>query len=59
MAIIQGVYDNIEALKLAVEEQIKQQNSVGTDNLLRGIADNLESVCGNAKAFITEEKEEK
>ena len=54
----QEVYDLIEEAKTIVEAMVKEKNSVGMDNLLRGLVDKLEFQCGNARAFINEEKDE-
>ena len=56
--LIQQTYDAIEEAKTIVESMVKDKNSVGTDNLLRGFADKLEFACGNARAFIEDEKED-
>lgn len=56
--LIQETYDNIEEARKIVEEMVKENNSIGMDNLLRGLSDKLEFACGNARAFIEEEKEE-
>lgn len=56
---VQATYDAIEEAKTIIETMIKDKsNSVGMDNLLRGLADRLEFDCGNARAFIEEEKDE-
>lgn len=55
--VTQEVYDAIEEAKSIIEWMIKESNSVGMDNLLRGLADKLEFACGDARAFI-EEKDE-
>lgn len=57
-ALIQSTYDAIEEAKSIVEGMVKEKNSVGMDNLLRGLVDKLEFACGNARGFIEEEKEE-
>lgn len=61
--IISDLYDSVEVFKNALEIQIKAQNSIGTDNLLRGIADESENLCANIKAFMNfsenEEKQDK
>ena len=55
---IKRAYDAIEEAKTIIESMVKDDNSVGMDNLLRGMADKLEFACGNARAFIEEESEE-
>lgn len=56
--VVQETYDNIEKAKKLVESMIKEKNSPGMDNLLRWLVDKLEWACGNARAFIEEEKDE-
>lgn len=55
---IDDTYNTLEEAKVIIEARIKQKNSVWMDNLLRGLADELEWACGNAKAFIKEEEYE-
>lgn len=47
----------IEKAKETVEKMVKETNSVGLDNLLRGIVDELEGLHGNAQAFLAKEEE--
>ncbi len=56
--LVKQTYDNIEKAKASLEAMVKEKNSVGMDNLLRGLVDKLESECGNAKALLAEEQEE-
>ena len=55
---IQTTYDSLNKAKDILEGMVKEKNSVGMDNLLRSLLDELETACGNARAFINEEKEE-
>lgn len=52
------LYNAIEEAKNKLELYASMNNSVGTDNLLRGLIDDLEDLCGSARAFIKEEEEE-
>ena len=57
----EAVNDSVSALERAleiVEDMVSEKNTVGMDNLLRGLADELETHIGNARAFQEEEKEE-
>jgi hypothetical protein len=56
--VVQGTYDAIEEAEKIIETMTKQNNSIGMDNLLRGIADRLEGVCGDMRAFVSEEADE-
>jgi len=56
--LAQQAYDAIEEAKTIVESMVKDKNSVWMDNLLRWLADKLEFACGDARAFIEEEKED-
>lgn len=56
--LIQDTYNAIEEAKTIVYDMVKEDNSIGMDNLLRGLADKLEGACGNSRAFIKEEEEE-
>lgn len=51
-------YDATERVKTALEAAVKEKNSVGTDNLLRGLVDEAESLCGIAASIVEEEDEE-
>lgn len=51
-------YDALSETLSIVEDLIKEKNSVGMDNLLRGLADKLEGHIGDACAFLEEEAEE-
>lgn len=57
-AAIESTYSALEEAKSVLEAMVKEKNSVGTDNLLRGLLDRLETACGDARAFVTEEEEE-
>lgn len=49
------VYESIKGLKITINDYIIHNNeSIGTDNALRGIADKLEFMCNNAKSYIVE-----
>ena len=37
---------------------VEENNSVGMDNLLRGLIDSLEGKIGDCKAFLEEEAED-
>ena len=41
----QKTYDAIEDTKEILEAMIDKKNSVGMDNLLRGLVDKLDSAC--------------
>lgn len=51
-------YDALEKAKEIVGSMISKDNSIGMDNLLRGLYDKLETACGSAKSFIEEEEED-
>ena len=51
-------YDYLMSIKIILENMVKEKNSVGMDNLLRGKLDELEWHIGNAKAFLSEENDE-
>ena len=51
-------YDALSETLSIVEDLIKEKNSVGMDNLLRGLADKLEGHIGDACAFLEEEEED-
>lgn len=56
---IQDTYDSLIEAKGILEAMVEENNSVGMDNLLRGLIDSLEGNIGDCKAFLEEEKEEK
>ena len=56
--IANDLYSNIETIVSTLEKMVKEKNSVGMDNLLRGLADKAEFHCGNARCFVNEESEE-
>lgn len=56
--VAREVLDSLVSVKEAIEAQIAKKNSVGTDNLLRGLVDKLEFQIGNAKALVDDEEEE-
>lgn len=56
--IVQDTYDLVDEAKTILESMVKEKNSIGMDNLLRGLCDKVESECGNLRAFIEEEKDE-
>lgn len=47
--LIQSTYDSIEEAKKIIEDMVKEDNTIGMDNLLRGLHDKLEFACGNAR----------
>ena len=51
-------YDALSETLSIVEDLIKEKNSVGMDNLLRGLADKLEGHIGDACAFLEKGEEE-
>jgi hypothetical protein len=55
--LISDTYDALEEAKTIIEKMVKNDNTIGMDNLLRGLADKLEFACGNALALVKEEKE--
>ena len=55
---IQDLYDALEEAKDFIHDQVDEGNSIGTDNLLRSLYDDLEWLCGTARGFIKEEQEE-
>lgn len=54
----QSYYDYLLILKSVLNDMVKEKNSTGLDNLLRGLIDELEWHIGDAKAFLNEEKDE-
>ena len=42
---VDQAYKDMEDLKQALYDLIKEKNSVGMDNLLRGLADRAEDIC--------------
>ena len=55
---IKNTYEALESAKEEIEKMISEENSTGMDNLLRWLADELESACGSARGFLEEEEEE-
>lgn len=55
---VEQAYKDMEDLKQALYDMIKEKNSVGMDNLLRGLADRAEDICGDLKGFLNTENEE-
>ena len=53
----QRIYDIVEQVKELVDEN-KGDYTTWYDNLARGLVDKLEFLCGNARAFLEEEKED-
>jgi hypothetical protein len=45
----QEAYDILEEAKKEIETLVNEDNSIGMDNLLRGLYDKLESECGTAR----------
>lgn len=44
--------DSLNEAKDIIEKMIKEKNTVGMDNILRGLADRIESSIGNATPFV-------
>lgn len=55
---VKQAYKDMEDLKQALYDMVKEKNSVGMDNLLRGLADKAESICGDLRGFVEQEKDE-
>lgn len=55
----QQTYKDLEDLKNLLIAMAEEKNTMGKDNLLRGLIDRAESACGDARAFIREDEEEK
>lgn len=55
---VQNAYKDMEELKKVLYDMVKEKNSVGMDNLLRGLADKAESICGDLRWFVEQEKDE-
>jgi len=51
-------YALLQELKTIISAEVKTNKEIGKDNLLRGLYDKLDFACGNARAFLSEEKEE-
>lgn len=51
-------YNNLCDLKCTLETMAKENKDIWLDNLLRWLIDKAQSHCGNARAFVNEEKEE-
>lgn len=49
-------YDLLEEAKDEIEKMIKEDNSFGMDNLLRGLVDKLEFACGTSRGFVQKEE---
>lgn len=47
-------YEQVEKLKGMIQNMIGEKNTAGTDNLLRGLIDQAEGVCGNLRAYTHE-----
>lgn len=56
--VVKQAYKDMEDLKQALYDMVKEKNSVGMDNLLRGLADRAESICGDLRGFVEQEKDE-
>ena len=55
----QSVYDSIEELKTEIEDFVSTDKpTIGADNMLRGIVDDLEGLCNKANSFIVECEQE-
>ena len=55
---VKQAYEDMEELKKVLYDMVKEKNSVGMDNLLRGLADKAESICGDLRGFVEQEKDE-
>lgn len=47
-------YFALESIKEILNTMVKKKNTVGMDNLLRGLIDKVEFNCGNARAFLND-----
>jgi DNA-binding ferritin-like protein len=56
--LVKATYSALEEAKSIIAKMVEEDNSIGMDNLLRGLHDKLEFACGNARGFIEEEKED-
>ena len=56
--VVKQAYKDMEDLKQALYDMVKEKNSVGMDDLLRGLADRAESICGDLRGFVEQEKDE-
>ena len=54
--LISDTYDALEEAKTIIEKMVKEKNTIGMDNLLRGLADKLEFACLKCSCFIKEER---
>lgn len=57
-SVYQDTYDTIMSIKTILEWMVKEKNSIGMDNLLRGLVDKLDSACWLAQSLLKEEEEE-
>jgi hypothetical protein len=55
---VNTTYDALIETKGILKDMIRNNDSIGIDNLLRGLYDKLESACGTARGFVKEEQEE-
>jgi len=55
----QEAYDLLEETKDILKELIDENTTIWEDNLLRGLYDEVEFECGNARSFIDDEEEPK
>lgn len=53
----QQTYKDLESLKDLLTTMCKENKDIWLDNLLRGLIDEAEWHCGNARAFVNEEDE--
>lgn len=58
-SIGKALYDAAEKLKDALSAAAEAGDSVGTDNLVRGLADSMEGVCGDLRKYTVGEYAEK
>lgn len=54
----QKTYDAITDTKDILETMLEKKNSIGMDNLLRGLVDKLDSACWLVQSLLKEEEEE-
>jgi hypothetical protein len=48
----------VEELKTILEEEIAENDDIGKDNLLRGLYERTNTVCGTMRQYAKEEKDE-
>lgn len=50
-------YKDLEDLKNTLISMCKENKDIGMDNLIRGLIDQAQGHCGNARAFVNEHEE--